>query len=338
VRLRAAAATLLFAFCYLLSVILRMPKIVRFHQVGDASVLKLDELPKPQPKEGEVLLKVEAIGLNRAEVMFRSGKYLYQPNFPSLIGYEASGIVEAVGPGVTGLKPGDRVSSIPSFSMAKYGTYGEYAVLPAYALAPYPANLSPVEGAAIWMQYLTAYGVVEFGGLKEGQHLLITAAASSVGLAAIQTAKAVGAISIATTRNKAKASALSDVGADFVVNTSGKGFPLAFDPVAGPGLQTLAKAAGKGAMIIEYGALAPEPTPYPLFAAIEKGLNIRGYTLFEINTDPERQGRAKKFIIDKLADGTFKPIIAKTFRLDQIVEAHRYMESNEHLGKIVVSV
>jgi NADPH:quinone reductase len=328
-----------------------MPKIVRFHQVGDASVLKLEELPKPQPKEGEVLLKVEAIGLNRAEVMFRSGHYLDQPNFPSLLGYEASGIVEEVGTGVTGLKPGDRVGSIPSFSMTKYGTYGEYTVLPAYALAPYPANLSPVEGASIWMQYITAYGVVEVGGLKKGQHLLITAATSSVGLAAIQTAKAVGAISIATTRNKAKASALSDVGADFVINTksedliqrvheitNGKGFALAFDPVAGPGLETLAKAAGKGAMIIEYGALASEPTPYPLFAAIEKGLNVRGYTLFEINTDPERQGRAKKFIIDKLADSTFKPIIAKTFELDQIVEAHRYMESNEQIGKIVVTV
>jgi NADPH:quinone reductase len=354
VCLRAAAICgLLFAVCYLRFAIRLspMPKIVRFHQVGDASVLKLEELPKPQPKEGEVLLRVEAIGLNRAEVMFRSGQYLYQPSFPSSLGYEASGIVEAVGPGVTGLKPGDRVSSIPSFSMTKYGTYGEYAVLPAYALAPYPANLSPVEGAAIWMQYITAYGVVEFGGLKEGQHLLITAAASSVGLAAIQTAKAAGAISIATTRNKAKASALSDAGADFVINTksedliqrvheitNGKGFALAFDPVAGPGLETLAKAAGKGAMIIEYGALAPEPTPYPLFAAIEKGLNIRGYTLFEINTDPDRQGRAKKFIIDKLADGTFRPIIAKTFKLDQIIEAHRYMESNEHLGKIVVSV
>jgi NADPH:quinone reductase-like Zn-dependent oxidoreductase len=193
VRLRAAAATLLFAICYLLFVILRMPKIVRFHQVGDASVLKLEELPKPQPKEGEVLLKVEAIGLNRAEAMFRSGQYLDQPKFPALLGYEASGIVEAVGPGVTGLKPGDRVSSIPSFSMTKYGTYGEYAVLPAYALAPYPANLSPVVGTAIWMQYITAYGVVAVGGLKKGQHLLITAAASSVGLAAIQTAKAVGA-------------------------------------------------------------------------------------------------------------------------------------------------
>ncbi|HEX3446088.1 MAG TPA: zinc-dependent alcohol dehydrogenase family protein [Chthoniobacterales bacterium] len=328
-----------------------MPKIVRFHQVGDASVLKLEELPKPQPKEGEVLLKVEAIGLNRAEVMFRSWQYLDEPKFPSLIGYEAAGIVEAVGPGVTGFKPGDRVSSIPSFRMTEYGTYGEYVVLPAYALSRYPDNLSPAEGTSIWMQYITAYGVVEFGGLKKGQHLLITAAASSVGLAAIQTAKAVGAISIATTRNKAKASALSDVGADFVINTNsedlvqrvhkitdGKGFALAFDPIAGPGLETLAKAAGKGAMIMEYGALAPEPTPYPLFAAISKGLTIRGYTLFEINTDPERQGRAKKFILDKLADGTFKPIIAKTFKLDEIVEAHRYMESNEQIGKIVVTV
>ena len=196
-----------------------MPKIVRFHEVGDASVLKLEELPKPQPGEGEALLKVEAIGLNRAEVMFRSGAYLDRPSFPSLIGYEASGTIEAVGPGVTGLKPGDRVSSIPAFHMDKYGTYGEYAVLPAYALAPYPEHLSPAEGASIWMQYITAYGVVEFGGLRKGQPLLITAAASSVGLAAIQIAKFVGATSIATTRNKAKAGALSDAGADFVINT-----------------------------------------------------------------------------------------------------------------------
>jgi NADPH:quinone reductase len=328
-----------------------MPKIVRFHAVGEASVLQLEELPKPRPKEGEVLLKVEAIGLNRAEVMFRSGQYLDQPKFPSLIGYEAAGVVEAVGPGVTGLKPGDRVSSIPAFHMTEYGTYGECVVLPAYALMPYPDNLSPAEGASIWMQYITAFGIVEFGGLKKGWHLLITAAASSVGLAAIQTAKAVGAISIATTRNKAKASALSDAGADFVVNTrnedlvqrvheitDGKGFALAFDPVAGPGLETLAKAAGKAATIMEYGALAPEPTPYPLFAAISKGLAIRGYSLFEINADPERQGRAKKFIIEKLADGTFKPIIAKTFKLDEIVQAHCYMESNEQIGKIVVTV
>jgi NADPH:quinone reductase-like Zn-dependent oxidoreductase len=328
-----------------------MPKIVRFHEVGDASVLKLEELPKPQAGEGEVLLKVEAIGLNRAEVMFRSGRYIDTPSFPSLLGYEAAGVIESVGPGVTELKPGDRVSSIPAFSMAKYGTYGEYAVLPAPALAPYPQNLSPVEGASIWMQYITAYGVIEYGGLKKGQHFLITAAASSVGLAAIQIAKLVGATSIATTRNKAKAKALADAGAAFVINTEsedlaarvqeitkGKGFALAFDPVAGPGLETLAKAAGQEATIMEYGALDPRPTLYPLFLAIRKGLNIRAYTLFQITKDPERSPRALKFVTEGLSSGVLKPIIAKTFKLDEIVEAHRYMESNEQIGKIVVTV
>jgi NADPH:quinone reductase-like Zn-dependent oxidoreductase len=90
-----------------------MPKIVRFHQIGGPEVLKVEELPAPRPEKGEVRIKVEAIGLNRAEVMFRSGLYLYQPEFPSTLGYEASGTVEEVSPGVTGLKPGDRVSSVP---------------------------------------------------------------------------------------------------------------------------------------------------------------------------------------------------------------------------------
>jgi NADPH:quinone reductase-like Zn-dependent oxidoreductase len=328
-----------------------MPRIVRFHEVGDAGVLKLEELPKPQPGEGEVLLKVEAIGLNRAEVMFRSGKYIDTPIFPSLIGYEASGVIEAVGPGVTGLKLGDRVSSIPAFSMTEYGSYGEYAVFPASAVAPYPQNLSPVEGASIWMQYVTAYGVIEFGGLQNGQPLLVTAAASSVGLAAIQIAKLVGAISIATTRNQSKAKALADAGADFVINTEtedlvdrvqkitgGKGFALAFDPIAGPGLETLAKAAGREATIIEYGALDPRPTPYPLFVAIRKGIVIRAYTLFQITTDPERSPRARKFVTEGLTAGVLKPVIAKTFKFDEIAEAHRYMESNEQIGKIVVTV
>src|SRR6202007_1459601 len=296
-----------------------MPKIVRFHEVGDASVLKLEELPKPQPAEGEALLKVEAIGLNRAEVMFRSGAYLDQPNFPSLIGYEASGTIETVGPGVTGLKPGDRVSSIPAFHMDQYGPSGEYVALPAYPLAPYPEHLSPAEGTSIWMQYITAYGLIEFGGLKKGQHLLITAATSSGGLGAIQIAKFAGAISIATTRNKAKAGALTDAGADFVINTGSedlvqrveeitgrKGFALAFDPVAGPGLETLANAAGYKAMIMEYGALDPRPTPYPLFAALRKGLSIRAYTIFEINSNPERSVRARKFVTEGLTAGILK--------------------------------
>src|SRR5690349_21600423 len=138
-----------------------MAKIVRFHQTGGPEVLQLEDLPVPAPGPGEVRIKVAAIGLNRAEVMFRQGRYLEQPELPSLLGYEASGTIDEVGPEVSGLSPGDRVSSIPAFSMRKYGVYGEVAILPAYAVTKYPENLSPVEAAAIWMQYLTAYGLIE---------------------------------------------------------------------------------------------------------------------------------------------------------------------------------
>jgi NADPH:quinone reductase len=328
-----------------------MPKIVRFHEVGGPEVLQLEELPSPRPEKGEARIKVEAIGLNRAEVMYRSGQYLYQPEFPSGLGYEASGIVEEVGPEVTGLKVGDRVSSVPSFLMLKYYTYGEVALVPAYALAKYPENLSSIQGASIWMQYLTAYGLIEFGKMQEGQHVLITAAASSVGLAAIELANAVGAIPIATTRNQAKAEALLGVGAKFVVNTkdkgwvakvreitAGQGVDLAFDPVAGPELELVAETMREQGTIFEYGALASAPTPFPLFAAIGKNLIVRGYSLFSIVQNPERLESSKRWIYDQLALGKLNPVIARTFSLEQIVDAHRYMESNEQIGKIVVTV
>ncbi len=164
-----------------------MPKIIRFHETGGADVLKVENLPLTEPGEGEVRLKVEAIGLNRAEIMFREGQYLEDPELPSRLGYEATGIIDAVGPGTSGVQIGNRVSTIPGFSMGKYGVYGESAIVPAYAVASYPENLSAVEGAAIWMQYLTAFGaLIEFGQLKKDDSVLITAASSSVGLAAIQ--------------------------------------------------------------------------------------------------------------------------------------------------------
>ncbi len=329
-----------------------MPKIVRFHQTGGPEVLQIEEMPLPEPKAGEVRLKVEAIGLNRAEAMFRNGQYMEQPELPSLLGYEASGVVEATGPGVDNLKPGDRVSSIPSFSMRQYGTYGEVAILPGYSLSKYPEKLSPLEGTSIWMQYLTAYGLIEFGGMHEGDHVLITAAASSVGIAAIQMANAVGAVPIATTRNPSKEQQLQDAGAKFVVNTKsegdwsqrvreltdGKGVDLAFDPVVGPELERVAQSMHSEGTIFVYGALSGEPTPFPLMAALSNNLTIRGYTLFSIVTRPDRLERAKHWVYEKLENGTISPIIAKTFPLSKIADAHRYMESNEQIGKIVVTV
>lgn len=327
-------------------------KIVRFHHTGDASVLQLDELPLPEPAAGEVRLRVKAIGLNRAEVMFRMGRYLVEPVLPSKLGYEASGTVEAVGSGVDPSWLGKTVSTVPAFAADKYGVYGEVAIVPVYALAAYPASLSYEEGTSIWMQYLTAYGaLIAQGHLTKGDFVIVTAASSSVGLAAIEIVKAEGAVTIATTRTSAKKAELLAAGADFVIATDeeelaarvneitgGKGARIVFDPVAGKGLEALAAAAAVNGIIFEYGALATDATPYPLFAALSKHLTVKGYTLFELVSDPAALTAAKGYIFDRLASGAFKPRIDKTFPLSQIVEAHRYMESNAQIGKIVVTV
>ena len=122
-----------------------MPKIVRFHETGGAEVLKLEDLPLTEPGEGKVRLKVQAIGLNRADDLFRQGQYLQNPELPSRLAYEAAGTVAAVGLGVSGVHKGDRVSTIPAFGMGEYGVYGESAIVPVDAvgcrLLPKPAHI-----------------------------------------------------------------------------------------------------------------------------------------------------------------------------------------------------
>ncbi len=329
-----------------------MARIVRFHRTGGPEVLQFDDLDPGQPGAGEIRIRVRAIGLNRAEAMFRAGAYLEAPALPARLGYEACGEVEALGAGVTGFAVGDAVGTIPAFSMNQYGVYGEVAVVPAHAVAKHPPSLSWIEGAAIWMQYLTAYGaLVEFGGLAAGEAVLITAASSSVGLAAIQIARGIGAVPIAATRTGAKRDALLKAGAQHVVATAeqdlvaevqritgSKGARLAFDPVAGPGLEALAAATGTGGTLFLYGALSGEATPFPLFAALSKNLTLRGYTLFSVVGRPDSFERGKRFVLDGLSAGRLKPLIARTFPLQDIVEAHRYLESNQQVGKVVVTV
>ncbi|WP_263357064.1 zinc-dependent alcohol dehydrogenase family protein [Acidicapsa ligni] len=326
--------------------------IVRFHKTGSADVLQFDQIPLPEPGQGEVRIRVKALGLNRAEIMFRNGQYLETPVSPSKNGYEASGIIEAVGPDVDSKWIGKAVSTVPgTFKLNEHGVYGEVAVVPFHGIAEYPSTLSYEEGASIWMQYLTAYGaLVWLGKIAKGDFIVITAASSSVGVAAIEIAKAEGAISIAVTRTATKKAKLLELGADHVIVTdeedlvvrvneitSGKGARIVFDPIGGKILESLAAATAPKGTIFEYGALAPEPTPYPLFTALAKYLTIRAYTLFEVTPDPIFP-KAKQYIFDHLASGAFKPIIDKRFRFAEIVEAHRYMESNAQIGKIVVTL
>ncbi|GAC1425946.1 MAG: zinc-dependent alcohol dehydrogenase family protein [Acidobacteriaceae bacterium] len=327
-------------------------RFVRFHQTGEPEVLQLESLPIPEPAVGEVRIRVKAIGLNRAESMFRKGQYLYNPKLPSLLGYEASGIVEAVGPGGDTSLVGKTVSTVPAFHADQYGVYGEVAIVPQHAVAGYPASFSYEQGTSIWMQYLTAYGaLVHIGKVTAGDFVLITAASSSVGLAAIETTRAEGGTSIAVTRTAKKKAELLALGADHVIVsaeedlaarvaeiTGGKGARIIFDPIAGSGIEALATVAAQGGIIIEYGMLSGEPTPFPFFPAMTKGLSVRAYTLFEINSDPALSGPARQYVLRNLQSGAFVPRIAKTFTLDQIVEAHRYMESNAQIGKIVVTV
>lgn len=328
-------------------------KIVRFHKTGGPEVLKIEEMPLPEPDKGEVRLRVEAIGLNRAEVAFCKGRYLIEPKFPAYNGYEAAGVVEAVGPDVDKNLIGKKFSTVPCFNLGKYGVYGEVAIVPAYALAAYPEKLTAIEATSIWMQYLTAYGaLIHYGRMTKGDFVLITAASSSVGVAAIEMVKAAGAESIATTRMAKKKEPLLKLGADHVIVTDeedllarvkaitgGRGARIVFDPIAGKGIETLAEATAPGGIIFEYGALAADPTtPFPLFAAMTKGLCVRGYTLFEVISVPELRAKAEKYVFDHLQSGAFKPKIDRIFPLAQIAEAHKYMESNEQIGKIVVTV
>lgn len=327
-------------------------RIVRFFETGNADVLKFESLPVSEPSEGEIRIRVEAIGLNRAEIMFREGQYLEAPEFPAQLGYEAAGIVEEIGPGVDELNIGDRVSTIPGFSQNKYGVYGETAIVPAAYSAHNPKNLSAKQSAAIWMQYITAYGgLIEIGKASADTVILITASSSSVGLAAIQIAKMTGATCIATTRSNDKKDFLLNAGADHVVvtddenladsvmaYTDGHGADVVFDPIGGPLINELANAAARQGIIIEYGALSPDASPFPLFPALAKSLTIRGYVLFEITQDPARLGLAKRFVYEGLESGALNPVIDQTFAFDDIAQAHRYMESNQQRGKIVVTV
>ena len=328
-----------------------MPKIVRFHSIGGPENLKLEDVVSREPGEGEVKLRVQAVGLNRAEALFLRGQYGGPPELPSRIGYEAAGIVESVGPGVDASWVGKKVATIPGFSMSKNGVLGEEATVPQASLGEYPAKLSPVEAAAIWMQYLTAYGaLITFGSMKRGDFVLITAASSSVGIAAIQMVNAEGATPIAATRKSNKRDELLSLGAPHVVVTEeedlvkrvmeitgGNGARVTFDPVGGPALEKLAQAAAFEGIIFEYGGLSMQPTPFPMIA-LGKGLTIRGYTLMELRRDPQLLKTAKQYVFDRLEDGRFHPKIAKTFPLAQSVEAYQYLESNQQVGKVVITV
>ena len=329
-----------------------MTRSVRIHEFGGPDVLHIEDVTVASPSPGEVRIRIQAIGLNRTEITLRSGRSPAKPPLPTGIGFEAAGVVEALGPDVSGHSVGDRVALVPSYSASQYSLYGEVANVPARALVAIPSNVSFVEAAATWAAYGTAWGgLVALGALQPGETVLITAASSSVGLAAIQTARRIGAHPIALTRTLAKAGELRALGADAVIATSeqdvvaevksltdNKGAHLVFDAVGGPNFSTLAKATANGGTLILYGALDTRPTEVPPFDVFARDLRVRGLALSALTRDDANLARLKRFIGEGLAEGAFKPTIARSFSFERIADAHRFMESGQQVGKIVVTL
>ena len=326
-------------------------KIVRFHKTGPAEVLQFDELPLPEPGPGEIRLRVKALGLNRAEVMFRNGQYLETPVLRPRT---------ATRPPASS-KPSDQVS-IPAGSARPSARFPELSSsTPMESMAKSrlcPCTESPNILQLFRMNRAHPSGcstlplMARSSGLARSRRGTLSssprpAAALASPRSRWSRPRALSASPSPAPRQKA---GLLKLGADHVIVTdeedlvarvneitSGKGARIVFDPIGGKILESLAAATAPKGIIFEYGALAPEPTPYPLFTALAKYLTIRAYTVFELTADPVFP-KAKQYVFDRLASGAFKPLIDRAFPFEEIVEAHRYMESNAQIGKIVVTV
>jgi NADPH:quinone reductase-like Zn-dependent oxidoreductase len=329
-----------------------MNRAVVFNEFGGPEVLRIEEVETEQPGPGETRLRIRAIGLNRTELTLRSGRSAVKPQLPSRIGFEAAGEIEALGPGVNGYSLGERVALVPTYGAAQYGLYGETSLAPARSLVKIPEGTSFADAAATWVAFGTAWsGLISVGRLAAGQTVLISAASSSVGLAAIQIAKRVGARPIALTRYGGKASSLREQGAVEVIATAeqnvegevkrlteGAGADLVFDAVGGSGFCSLAKATKTGGLLVLYGSLDTQQTVVPPFGIFARDLTIRGFALPVLAKDAANLTDLTKFIGSGLKDGALKPAIARIFPFEAVAEAHRFMESGEQIGKVVITL
>jgi len=333
-----------------------MPKTIVFDELGGPEVLRIVDLEMPRAEAGEAIVRMAYAGLNRAELLFAMGAYLQQPTLPkALMGVEGAGVVERIDSDSSEIAIGDRVAVAPAFDFDSYGVLGEYAKVPVSALIPVPKDLDLKTAAATWMAYGTAYGMlVTVGGLKKdsGALVIITAASSSVGVAALQIAKEFGATTVATTRTGAKAEQLKAAGADHVIITDdqdlteeilaisdGRGFNIACDSIAGSMVEKLARCAASEANIVCMGLQSGEVPAMPLFDMLGRGLSLSGFHLrFGLLQHEERRQEMIGHVTERLLNGRYKPEIAREFAFSEVPDAYRFMASNEQFGKIVVAV
>jgi len=321
-------------------------KAIVFSETGGPDVLKMGETPRPEVRPGGVVIKVHAVGVNFADVRFRQGQYVVKPKLPDTPGMEAAGVIDAVGDGVTDLKPGTRVCAFTVKS------YAEYCWAPAYMVVPLPDSVSFDQGAAFPVQVMTAYHMLHTAdSTGPGKTVLVHSAAGGVGLCAVQLAKVAGARVIGTVGSDAKVPLAKDAGADHVINystqkfadevlklTDGRGVDLILDAVGKPTFEEGLRCLGTLGHLISYGRAGGPLDPLNVPSLSAKSQKVSGFMVPTITRnfpDKTRESAAKCFALMK--DGRLKLHIGKTFPLAQAAEAHRHMESRASVGKIILT-
>jgi NADPH2:quinone reductase len=322
--------------------------VIGISKPGGPEVLLPETRAVPTPGPGEILVKVMAAGVNRPDVAQRSGSYPPPPGASDLPGLEVAGEVAAVGPGVTRHKPGDKV-----MSLVAGGGYAQYCIAQDAQAMTVPPSLSMIEAAAIPETLMTVWhNVFERGALKAGETLLIHGGSSGIGTMAIQLAKAFGAKVIVTVGSKDKADACLKLGADRAVNykaedfvtetknaTDGAGANLILDMVGGDYIERNYDAAAVEGRVVQIAFLAGTPKASANFAKLMmKRLHHTGSTLRpRSNADKAAMVAAiEAKVMPLLREGRIKPLIDSTFPLEKAADAHRRMETSEHIGKIVL--
>ncbi|NWC00030.1 zinc-dependent alcohol dehydrogenase family protein [Pseudomonas gingeri] len=321
-------------------------RVVRFTRTGGPQVLKIEEVWVRQPGFNEVRIAVKALGLNRADMMWRRGRYIEVTDLPAHIGYEASGVVESLGEGVVDLAVGDAVSVIPGFSLNEYGMHGEWVLAPANMVIKIPACLTFEEAASIWMMFLTAYdAIIEPVRPSVGTTVLIPDAGSAEGIAAIQIVNAIDAIPVAITCSKGLHKKLLDAGAAYAVETEREDWisrfqhassgskSMVFDPFFAPALPPFLDALSVRAQGLDDTAMSTRS-----IEGLVRLPTIFGYPMWGVTSDAQRLKAATEFILAGFTTGCFTPVIDRVFSFDEIVDAHRCLDANEPFGKIIVTL
>jgi NADPH:quinone reductase len=320
-------------------------KAINVQQLGGPEVLSISEMPIPEPRAGWVRIKVQSVGLNFADILNVRGEYLTRARTPFVPGMEFSGIVNKLGEGVTHLEVGQLVAALGA------GGFAEYAVVPAAAILPIPVNLTAREAAALPVSYYTAYfSLKTLGNAKEGETVLVEAAAGALGTASIQLAKAMNLKVIAIASTPEKLEIAKNLGADHVFlsgaenlrdlileATNKRGVDIYLSVTGGHGFEdratTFMNALGR---VMVIGNASREPAGINPTMLMKKNVSVIGVWLTPLLQVPEIFLEATAFMTPLLASGAVKPIVGQVFKLEDAGKAFEHVFSRASTGKVII--